>query len=90
MNIPLEGLKKTINRITASTKSTASQARKTIAKGKTKAQWESKEVTKEDQNSNNTETKEGQNNWKCSFKIHVRFEIALNSTPIYLLYPWEI
>jgi len=58
MNIPLEGLKKTINRITASTKPTSSQARKTIAKGKTKAQWESKEGTKEDQNSNNTETKE--------------------------------
>ena len=38
MNIPLEGLKKTINRITASTKLTASQARKTIAMGKTKAQ----------------------------------------------------
>ena len=58
MNIPLEGLKKTINRITASTKLTASQARKTIAMGKTKAQWESKEGTKEDQNSNNTETTE--------------------------------
>jgi hypothetical protein len=35
---PVRRAKKTINRITASTKSTASQARKTIAKGKTKAQ----------------------------------------------------
>gem|GEM_PF-2555159 len=34
----MQAIRKTINRITTSTKPTASQARKTIAKGKTKAQ----------------------------------------------------
>ena len=64
MNIPLEGLKKTINRITASTKPTASQARKTIAKRKTKHNENLKRLPRKTKTViiQKQKKKEGQNN----------------------------